>query len=57
MGAREATWLARGGWSNGHDAAHGRRGENAVVCEPFAERRMRLEAPGYFKTESPDALK
>jgi lipopolysaccharide export LptBFGC system permease protein LptF len=31
--------------------------KTAVVYEPFAERRMRLEAPGYFKTESPDALK
>ena len=31
--------------------------KTAVVYEPFAERQMRLEAPGYFKTESPDALK
>ena len=58
MGAREATWLARAGWVR---TVSTRRTagtvKTVVVYEPFAERQMRLEAPGYFKTESPDALK
>ena len=58
IGARETTWLARAGWVRTVTTRRTAGAvKTAVVYEPFAERRMRLEAPGYFKTESPDALK
>ncbi len=55
---RDMVWKARRGWVR---TVTSRRTKNAVktavTYEPFAERELRLEGPGYFKTEAPDALK
>jgi LPS export ABC transporter permease LptG/LPS export ABC transporter permease LptF len=57
-GARESTWLARAGWVRTVTPKRTAGAvKTAVSYQAFAERQMRLEAPGYFKTESPDALK
>jgi LPS export ABC transporter permease LptG/LPS export ABC transporter permease LptF len=51
-------WLARNGWVR---TVTPRRTsgtvKTAVKYEPFAVRPLKIEAPGYFKTETPDALK
>jgi LPS export ABC transporter permease LptG/LPS export ABC transporter permease LptF len=55
---REHEWKAQNGWLR---TVTTRRTKNvmktAVIYEPFAERELPLEAPGYFKTETPDAQK
>ena len=57
-GVREPAWRARNGWVQ---TVTSRRTKNvvkpAVTYEPFAERGLPLEPPGYFKTETPDAQK
>jgi LPS export ABC transporter permease LptG/LPS export ABC transporter permease LptF len=56
--ARPPEWRAHNGWVAKVTL---RRTKNvvktAVTYEPFAERELRLEPPGYFKTETPDAQK
>ncbi len=56
--ARPPEWRAHKGWTAKVTL---RRSKNvvktAVTYEPFAERELRLEPPGYFKTETPDAQK
>ena len=55
---RELVWKGQNGWLR---TVTTRRRKNvvktAVIYEPFAERELPLEAPGYFKTETPDAQK
>jgi LPS export ABC transporter permease LptG len=55
---RSPEWRAHNGWTAKVTL---RRTKNvvktAVTYEPFAERELRLEPPGYFKTETPDAQK
>src|SRR6266853_3432580 len=57
-GVREPAWRARNGWVQ---TVTSRRTKNvvkpAVTYEPFAERELALEPPGYFKTEPPDSQK
>ena len=54
---REPAWTARTGWVR---TVTSRRtmsaGKTAVTYQPFAERPLPLEAPGYFKTETLDAI-
>jgi LPS export ABC transporter permease LptG len=57
-GAHQSKWSAHKGWVATLTL---RRSKNvvktAVTYEPFAERELPLEPPGYFKTETPDAQK
>jgi LPS export ABC transporter permease LptG/LPS export ABC transporter permease LptF len=55
---REIPWKAQNGWLR---TVTTRRTKNvvktAVIYEPFTDRDLPLEAPAYFKTETPDAQK
>jgi len=54
----EPAWKALNGWVR---TVTPRRTRNtvktAVTFQPFVQHELRLEAPGYFKTETPDAEK
>ncbi len=53
---RALVWKGQNGWLQ---TVTTKRAKNvvktAVIYEPFAERELPLEAPDYFKTETPDA--
>jgi LPS export ABC transporter permease LptG len=53
-----ALWKAQNGWVRTVSSRRTSGGlKTAVKYEPFPAKELRLEAPGYFKTELPDALK
>jgi LPS export ABC transporter permease LptG/LPS export ABC transporter permease LptF len=57
-GVRDTLWKAQRGWMRTVTSKRTKNAvKTAVTYEPFAERELKLEAPGYFKTEVPDALK
>ena len=57
-GRREPAWTAQNGWLQILTTRRTKGvAKAAVIYEPFAERQLPLEAPGYFKTETPDAQK
>ena len=57
-GAREVAWKAQRGWVRTVTTRRTRNTvKTGVTYRPFAERDLTLEAPAYFKTEAPDALK
>ena len=55
-GAAAAGWTGFRGWSREFsEATHGSLTKTVVKYATFAERALPLEAPGYFKTDEPDA--
>jgi LPS export ABC transporter permease LptG len=53
-----ASWNAQNGWVRTVTSRRTRNAvKTAVTYQPFAQRELRIEAPGYFKTETPDAQK
>ena len=53
---RDAAWNARNGWVRTVTSRRTKSAvKTAVTYAPFAERDLRLEPPGYFKTETLDA--
>lgn len=50
-------WTARRGWDREFTSKRDRKGTLTPVVNytPFAERPLRIETPGYFKTDEPEA--
>jgi len=57
-GERQAAWDARDGWTRELTAARKKTAKSPAAArmtyEPFAEKRIALEPPSYFKSEEPD---
>jgi lipopolysaccharide export LptBFGC system permease protein LptF len=55
-GIDATAWVGFGGWSSEFfETSRGSGTKTIVQYSPFAERRLPLEAPSYFKTDEPDA--